>query len=90
MGIVAAEESRIGQHDVYLPALNMPWRTGPICHPMEMGAAREMTNDHVGSPAGGSHGAAVHRGARWGPPAAACTFAAWSPDGKWMYFNSNR
>ena len=24
-----------------------------------------------------------------GPPRAACTFAAWSPDGKWMYFSSS-
>ena len=24
-----------------------------------------------------------------GPPGAACTFAAWSPDGKWMYFTSS-
>lgn len=24
-----------------------------------------------------------------GPPDAACTAAAWSPDGKWMYFSSN-
>ena len=24
-----------------------------------------------------------------GPPGAACTFAGWSPDGKWMYFTSS-
>ncbi len=24
-----------------------------------------------------------------GPPGAACTFAAWSPNGKWMYFSSS-
>lgn len=24
-----------------------------------------------------------------GPPGAACTYAAWSPDGEWMYFSSN-
>lgn len=24
-----------------------------------------------------------------GPPASQCTYAAWSPDGRWMYFNSN-
>ena len=29
-------------------------------------------------------------GHRVGPPGAACTFAAWSPDGKWMYMSSSR
>ncbi|HSJ13333.1 MAG TPA: hypothetical protein VK939_02895 [Longimicrobiales bacterium] len=24
-----------------------------------------------------------------GPPASQCTYAAWSPDGRWMYFSSN-
>jgi Tol biopolymer transport system component len=24
-----------------------------------------------------------------GPPSAPCTFAAWSPDGRWMYFSAN-
>src|SRR5579859_6472366 len=24
-----------------------------------------------------------------GPPGGGCTFAAWTPDGKWMYYNSN-
>src|SRR5437899_2096812 len=28
-------------------------------------------------------------GRQVGPPGAACTFAAWSPDGEWMYFSSN-
>jgi len=28
-------------------------------------------------------------GRRVGPPEAACTYAAWSPDGTWMYFSSN-
>jgi WD40 repeat protein len=29
-------------------------------------------------------------GHRVGPPGAACTFAAWSPDGKWMYLSSSQ
>ena len=28
------------------------------------------------------------QGSQVGPPGAACTFAAWSPDGKWMYLTS--
>ena len=28
-------------------------------------------------------------GKRVGPPDSACTYAAWSPDGTWMYLNSN-
>jgi serine/threonine protein kinase/Tol biopolymer transport system component len=30
------------------------------------------------------------RGRQVGPPNASCTSAAWSPDGKWMYFSSDR
>jgi eukaryotic-like serine/threonine-protein kinase len=28
-------------------------------------------------------------GRRVGPPGSQCTYAAWSPDGKWMYFTTN-
>lgn len=28
-------------------------------------------------------------GRRVGPPASQCTYAAWSPDGRWMYFTTN-
>jgi Tol biopolymer transport system component len=89
MAIVTAEESRIGQRDIYLP-------------PHEYGMAHrsylspdgkwvllvEMDHDHAWAPCrlvsfGHSSG-----GRKVGPPVAACTFGAWSTDGKWMYFTS--
>jgi serine/threonine protein kinase len=91
MAIVAAEESRIGQRDVYLPAdrYGMAHRSS-LSPDRKQVLLVEMDHDHVWLPCrlvpmdGSSTGRSV------GPPAAACTFAAWSPDGKWMYFNSNR
>jgi serine/threonine protein kinase len=91
MAIVAAEESRIGQRDVYLPADHYAMAHRSYLSPDgKWLLAVEMDHDHVWLPCrlipvdGSSAGRSV------GPPAAACTFAAWSPDGKWMYFNSNR
>src|SRR5260370_31192835 len=49
----------------------------------------EMDDDHLWLPCrvvpmdGSSTGRPV------GPTGGGCTFAAWSPDGKWMYFTSN-
>jgi eukaryotic-like serine/threonine-protein kinase len=88
MGIVTAEESRAGARDVYVPASvrGMAHRTYPspdrkslLIVEMERGGwtpCRLMPIDDAAA------GHAV------GPPAARCTFAAWSPDGKWMYLSA--
>ncbi len=89
MGIVAAEESRIGQRDVYLPA-----HEHAMAHKSYLSPDRkcvllvEMDKDHLWLPCrlvpfdGRSPGRPV------GPPGAGCTSGAWSPDGKWMYLTS--
>lgn len=90
MGIVAAEESRMGQRDVYLPA-----NEHAMAHRSYLSPDRnwvllvEMDKDHQWLPCrvvpfdGRSIGHPV------GPPGAGCTSGAWSPDGRWMYFSSD-
>jgi dipeptidyl aminopeptidase/acylaminoacyl peptidase len=87
---VTADESRAGARDVYLPA-----------HDRAMGHRSYPSPDLksvlvVEMDAGGGFGPCRlvpfdgNSPARpIGPPEGSCHFAAWSPDGKWMYFSSN-
>jgi hypothetical protein len=81
----------MGQRDAYLPAD----RYG-MAHRSYLSPDRkwmllvEMDHDHVWLPCRLVPMDGSSAGRRVGPPAAACTFAARAPDGKWMYFNSNR
>jgi DNA-binding winged helix-turn-helix (wHTH) protein/Tol biopolymer transport system component len=89
MGIVAAGESRLGARDVYLPA-DEP----AMVHRSYLSPDRkwvllvEMDKDHYFLPCrlvpmdGSSQGQHV------GPLGGSCLSAAWSPDGKWMYFTA--
>ena len=90
MGIVAADERRIGQRDVYLPAHEHAMAHLSYTSPNgEWVLIVEMDGDHAWMPCrvlplnGNSPARQV------GPPGAACTSGAWSPDGKWMYVTSN-
>jgi DNA-binding winged helix-turn-helix (wHTH) protein/Tol biopolymer transport system component len=89
MGIVTAAESRIGERDVYLPAAETAMAHRSFSSPDSKWVLLvEMNKDHVWTPCrlvpmdGSSVGRQV------GPPKSACTSAAWSPDGRWMYFAS--
>jgi Tol biopolymer transport system component len=89
MGIVAAEEGRTGQRDVYLPAHGHAMAHRSYLSPDAKSVLLvEMDQDHAWLPCrvvpanGGSTGRQV------GPPGAACTSGAWSPDGTWMYLTS--
>ena len=89
MAIVAAGENRAGTRDVYVPAASRgmahrsyPSPDGKWALVVEMDRA-EWLPCRVVSMDGSSPGRQV------GPPNGPCTFAAWAPDGKWMYLSSN-
>ena len=90
MGIVVADETRMGQRDVYLPTnehamahLSYPSPSG------EWLLIVEMDGDHAWMPCRlmPLNGNAPARTV--GPAGGACTSGAWSPDGNWMYVTSN-
>jgi serine/threonine protein kinase len=90
MAIVAAEESRAGSRDVYVPHhergmahRSYPSPDGKSMLVVEMDERGAFVQCRLLPVEGKSPGKQV------GPPRAACTFAGWSPDGDWMYFSSN-
>jgi Tol biopolymer transport system component len=89
MGIVTAEETRAGARDVYLPVgergmahRSYPSPDGKSALVVEMDRGRWLPCRLV--PIDGSSA-----GHPVGPQGGGCTFAAWSPDGRWMYFSSS-
>jgi Tol biopolymer transport system component/predicted Ser/Thr protein kinase len=90
MVIVTAEESRAGSRDLYVPPhergmahRSYPSPDGKRMLLVEMNERGEIVPCRLAPLDGSSAGRQV------GPPGGACTFAAWSPDGEWMYFSSN-
>jgi eukaryotic-like serine/threonine-protein kinase len=88
MGLVTAQSTRAQEHDIYFPAEpegmvhrsypspNKKWILVAEMGPISWVRCRLLPFD--GSSAGNSIG-----------PEGSCTSAGWSPDGKWMYLNSN-
>jgi serine/threonine protein kinase len=89
MGLVAAEESRMGARDVYFPASEMGMAHRSYLSPNGKWVLLvEMDQDHLWLPCrvvpmnGSSQGRLV------GPSGGGCTSGAWSPDSKWVYLTS--
>jgi serine/threonine protein kinase/Tol biopolymer transport system component len=90
MAIETAEESRTGERDVYVPANEPEMAHRSYLSPDGKWALLvEMDNDHRWVPCRVVPADGSSPGRKVGPPGGGCTFGAWSPDGKWVYFNSN-
>ena len=90
MGIVTAQENRIDQRDLYIPAHERGMAHRSYSSPDGKSAlVVEMDHDFFWMPCrllpmdGSSAGRQV------GPLGGGCPYATWSLDGKWMYFTSN-
>ncbi len=90
MAIVTSDESRAGSRDLYVPPhdrgmahRSYPSPDGKRMLLVEMNERGVMVRCRLAPLDGSSAGQQV------GPASGACTFAAWSPDGEWMYFSSD-
>ncbi|HEY2012716.1 MAG TPA: protein kinase, partial [Bryobacteraceae bacterium] len=90
MATVTAEESRAGSRDIYLPPHQRAMAHRSYASPdgksvliVEMNASGGFGPCRLAPFDGNSPAKPI------GPPDASCHFAAWSLDGKWMYFSSN-
>ena len=88
MSLVTASESRADERTIYTPAEKHMAHRSYLSPDAKWILAVEMDTEgwtpcRLVPLAGGSEGREV------GPGAAECTEAAWSPDGRWMYFAAN-
>ena len=90
MAIVTADESRAGSRDLYVPPhergmahRSYPSPDGKSMLLVEMNERGDIVRCRLAPLDGSSAGQQV------GPPGGQCRFAAWSPDGEWMYFSSD-
>jgi Tol biopolymer transport system component len=89
MGLVTAEENRMGVRDVYMPADEPAMAHRSYLSPDHKWVlVVEMDVDHLWLPCRIVPADGSSEGHRVGP-SGGCTFAAWSPDGLWMYFTAN-
>ena len=89
LAVVTATESRSEQRDVYVPPDQSHMAHFSYLSPdhnwvlvAEMGADGRMIPCQLVPFTGGAARSV-------GPQSGSCDYAAWSPDGKWMYFNSD-
>ena len=90
MGIVAADEGRASARDIYLPADEPGMAHRSYLSPDRKWVLLvEMDKDHYFLPCLLVPMESRSPGRHVGPLGGSCLSAAWSPDGKWMYFTAN-
>jgi Tol biopolymer transport system component len=90
MAVVTSEESRISERDVYIPPDEPDMAHRSYLSPDGKWVLLvEMDIDHLWEPCRLAPADGSSSGHKVGPLGGGCTYAAWSPDGHWMYFTSN-
>jgi hypothetical protein len=90
MAVVTSDVNRVGQRDVYVPPDEPDMAHRSYLSPDGKWVLLvEMDIDHLWEPCRLVPADGSSSGHKVGPPGGACTYAAWSPDGRWMYFTSN-
>jgi serine/threonine protein kinase len=89
MGIVASDDRRIGEHDIYIPANDRGMALRSYSSPDgKRVLVAEFTEYGNWGPCRVVPMDGRASGRQVGPPGAACTFGAWSPDSKWVYLTT--
>jgi Tol biopolymer transport system component len=89
MGVVAAGENRVGARDVYLPAAPRGMAHRSYVSPDAKWVLLVEMNNNKWLPCRVVPLDGKSIGRQVGPPGAQCTFAGWSPNGKWMYLSAS-
>ncbi|MEX2272514.1 MAG: protein kinase [Vicinamibacterales bacterium] len=89
MVIVAAQENGNAPSELYVPAHVQGMAHRSYASPDRRWVLlAEMDQDHAWMPCRLVPMEGKSSGRQIGPPGAGCTFAAWSPDGRWMYLSA--
>lgn len=90
MSVATATESRSEHRDIYIPTLQEGMAHRPYLSPDHKWVLVASEMDPVGyKPCRLVPFDGRLQGTIVGPPDAQCTYAAWSTDGKWMFFSAN-
>ena len=88
MAIVTSDESRMQERDIYVPPTARGMAHRSALSPDQRSVLLAEMDNNGWLPCRLVPFAGADSGRRVGPADARCTHAAWSPDGKWMYFSA--
>jgi Tol biopolymer transport system component len=89
LGVVIAQEGRIGQRDIYIPLNDRGMTQRSQASPDgKWVLLAELTGYGNWGPCRVAPVDGSSQGGQVGPPKADCTSGTWSPDGKWIYLTS--